>query len=94
MLGDIGKVLSPINTFFILQGIETVALRMDRNCEILQNVPGILRHQPLVDWVNYLWLQESMPGSCAGCVKVASSHLLAVWSVRRERLIRTALRLF
>src|SRR5579871_5597655 len=48
-----GAVLSPFNAFLLLQGIETVALRVERHVENAQKVAEFLRDDPRVDWVNY-----------------------------------------
>ncbi len=48
-----GAVLSPLSAFLLLQGIETVALRVDRHVENAMRVAQFLRDDPRVDWVNY-----------------------------------------
>ena len=48
-----GAVLSPFSAFLILQGIETVALRMDRHVENARAVAQFLRNDPRIAWVNY-----------------------------------------
>lgn len=48
-----GSVLSPLSAFLLLQGIETVALRVERHVENARKVAEFLREHPLVDWVNY-----------------------------------------
>jgi O-acetylhomoserine (thiol)-lyase len=48
-----GAVLSPFNAFLLLQGIETVALRVERHVENASKVADFLRKDPRVDWVNY-----------------------------------------
>ncbi|MCA1430823.1 MULTISPECIES: O-acetylhomoserine aminocarboxypropyltransferase/cysteine synthase family protein [Bradyrhizobium] len=48
-----GSVLSPFNAFLLLQGIETVALRMERHVENARKVAEFLRGDPRVAWVNY-----------------------------------------
>jgi O-acetylhomoserine (thiol)-lyase len=48
-----GAILSPLNAFLLLQGIETVALRVDRHVENTMAVAGFLRNDPRVQWVNY-----------------------------------------
>ena len=48
-----GAVLSPFNAFLLLQGIETVALRVERHVENARKVADFLRKDPRVDWVNY-----------------------------------------
>jgi O-acetylhomoserine (thiol)-lyase len=48
-----GAVLSPMNAFLLLQGIETVALRVERHVENARLVAGYLNTDPRIAWVNY-----------------------------------------
>ncbi|MDE2304974.1 MAG: O-acetylhomoserine aminocarboxypropyltransferase/cysteine synthase [Gammaproteobacteria bacterium] len=48
-----GAVLSPMNAFLLLQGIETVAVRLDRHLENARRVAEFLRADPRVESVNY-----------------------------------------
>src|ERR1700758_2279259 len=48
-----GAVLSPLSAFLLLQGIETVALRVERHIENAERVAEFLRGDPRVEWVNY-----------------------------------------
>ena len=57
-LRNMGAALSPFNAFLILQGIETVALRMDRICENTIAVASFLKNHPKVSWVNYAGLPD------------------------------------
>jgi len=57
-LRNTGAALSPFNAFLILQGIETVALRMDRICENTLKVAEYLKLQPKVAWVNYAGMRD------------------------------------
>lgn len=52
-LRNMGAALSPFNSFLILQGIETLAVRMDRICENALRVATFLQRHPAVSWVNY-----------------------------------------
>jgi O-acetylhomoserine (thiol)-lyase len=52
-LRNMGAAISPFNAFMILQGIETLALRMDRICENALKVANFLQNHPKVTWVNY-----------------------------------------
>ncbi len=54
-----GAVLSPHSAFLLLQGIETVALRMERHVENARKVAEFLRADPRVDWVNYSGFADS-----------------------------------
>ncbi|NDA42920.1 MAG: aminotransferase class I/II-fold pyridoxal phosphate-dependent enzyme, partial [Gammaproteobacteria bacterium] len=52
-LRNMGAAISPFNSFLILQGIETLAVRMDRICENTLAVAKFLQKHPAVSWVNY-----------------------------------------
>lgn len=54
-----GAVLSPFNAFLILQGIETVALRMERHVANARTVAAHLRADERVAWVNYAGFADS-----------------------------------
>lgn len=56
-LRNTGAALSPFNAFLILQGIETLALRMDRINENTQRIAEYLQQHPKVNWVNYAGLK-------------------------------------
>ena len=55
----LGAVLSPMNAFLLLQGIETVALRIDRHVENGRQVAEFLRADPRVQAVNYAGFADS-----------------------------------
>ncbi|HEX4240502.1 MAG TPA: O-acetylhomoserine aminocarboxypropyltransferase/cysteine synthase family protein [Steroidobacteraceae bacterium] len=54
-----GAVLSPMNGFLLLQGIETVALRVERHVENARKVAEFLRASPRVEAVNYAGFPEN-----------------------------------
>ncbi|NNF68115.1 MAG: aminotransferase class I/II-fold pyridoxal phosphate-dependent enzyme, partial [Gammaproteobacteria bacterium] len=55
-LRNMGAALSPFNAFLIMQGIETLSLRMERHTENALAVAGFLESHPHVSWVNYAGL--------------------------------------
>ena len=57
-LRNTGAAISPMNAFLILQGVETLALRMDRICENALAIASYLRSHPKVAWVNYAGLPD------------------------------------
>lgn len=57
-LRNTGAAISPFNAFLILQGIETLALRMERIVDNTQKVAQHLSKQAKVKWVNYAGLPE------------------------------------
>src|SRR5690606_21294710 len=58
-LRNTGAALSPFNAFLILQGIETLALRMDRINDNTQKIAEYLEKHPKVNWVNYAGLPNN-----------------------------------
>lgn len=58
-LRDTGACLSPFNAFLILQGAETLHLRMERHCENALAVAKFLEGHAQVEWVNYPGLESS-----------------------------------
>ncbi len=57
-LRNTGAAISPFNSFLILQGIETLALRMDRICSNALKVAQFLKGHSKVAWVNYAGLDD------------------------------------
>ncbi|TMN22069.1 PLP-dependent aspartate aminotransferase family protein [Lentibacillus cibarius] len=53
LLRDIGACLSPQNAFLLLQGLETLHLRVERHNENAKEVANYLQAHPAVEWVNY-----------------------------------------
>ncbi len=58
-LRNTGAALSPMNAFQILQGLETLGLRMERHCENAEKLAHYLQQHPKVKWVSY----AALPGS-------------------------------
>jgi len=58
-LRNMGAALSPHNAFQILQGLETLGLRMDRHCENAEKLAAYLQAHEKVEWVNYAALPNS-----------------------------------
>ncbi len=54
-----GAVLAPLSAFLLLQGIETVALRVERHVENARRVAEFLRGDPRVEWINYAGFADS-----------------------------------
>ena len=57
-LRNMGAAISPFNAFLVLQGIETVTLRMDRICDNTVKVAQFLKKHSKVTWVNYAGLPD------------------------------------
>jgi O-acetylhomoserine (thiol)-lyase len=54
-----GAALAPLSSFLLLQGIETVALRVERHVQNARKVAQFLRNDPKVAWVNYAGFPEN-----------------------------------
>ncbi len=59
LLRDTGACISPFNAFLLLQGLETLSLRLDRHLENTQKVVAFLSDHPQVTWVNYPSLPDN-----------------------------------
>ncbi|MGH1540086.1 MAG: O-acetylhomoserine aminocarboxypropyltransferase/cysteine synthase family protein [Arenicella sp.] len=58
-LRNTGSALAPLNAFLIMQGLETLPLRMERHCENAFAVASYLQQHPKVEWVSYAGLEGS-----------------------------------
>jgi O-acetylhomoserine (thiol)-lyase len=58
-LRNTGAAISPMNSFQILQGLETLCLRMERHCENAEKLANYLNTHEKVSWVNYAALNNS-----------------------------------
>ena len=58
-LRNTGSALSPLNAFLILQGLQTLPLRMERHCENALSVAKFLAGHPRVSWVRFAGLPDS-----------------------------------
>ncbi len=58
LLRDLGACLSPFNAFLFLQGLETLALRMEKHSDNAFKVAKHLKDHPAVSWVNYPGLED------------------------------------
>lgn len=77
MIRDLGTCISPMNSFLIMQGLETLSLRMERLSQTALKVAKFLEQHPAVAWVNYPMLESSdyhelalkyMPKGCSSIV--------------------------
>jgi len=58
-LRTLGSSLSPFNTFLLLQGLETLPVRMDRHCENARGVARFLNEHDKVSWVNFTEFEDN-----------------------------------
>lgn len=56
---DTGAALSPFNSFLLIQGLDTLSVRMDRHVQNAQAVAEFLKQHPKVEWVAYAGLSDS-----------------------------------
>jgi O-acetylhomoserine (thiol)-lyase len=70
LLRDMGPAISPFNSFLLLQGLETLHLRMPRHSENALKVAEYLEKHPKVSWVNY-------PGLASGLEKGKADKYLS-----------------
>ncbi len=59
ILRDLGLCSSPFNSFQLLQGLETMSLRVNQHCENALEVAKFLESHDAVSWVNYLGLENN-----------------------------------
>jgi len=77
-LRNTGSAISSMNAFLILQGLETLGLRMDRHCENAEKLAEYLQNHPKVEWVNYATLADSpFNESCKNITSGRASGILS-----------------
>jgi O-acetylhomoserine (thiol)-lyase len=59
LLRDTGACISPFNSFLLLQGLETLSLRVERHVSNTRKIVKFLSEHPLVTWVNYPGLENN-----------------------------------
>ena len=59
LLRDTGAAISPFNSFLLLQGLETLSLRVERHVSNTKKIVEFLKNHPNVAWVNYPGSQDS-----------------------------------
>ncbi|MEM7116737.1 MAG: O-acetylhomoserine aminocarboxypropyltransferase/cysteine synthase family protein [Chloroflexota bacterium] len=58
-LRDVGSAMSPFNAFLLIQGLETLSVRMDRHVQNAQAIAEFLQGHPHVEWVAYAGLPDN-----------------------------------
>lgn len=77
-LRNTGAAISPMNSFQILQGLETLGLRMERHCENAEQLAEYLQNHSKVSWVNYAALKNSEYH--ANCQKITNGKASGILS--------------
>lgn len=77
-LRNTGSALSPHSAFLIMQGLETLGLRIERHCQNALAVANYLKQHPKVKWVNYAALSDSPYYEL--CQKITGGHASGILS--------------
>jgi len=77
-LRNTGAAISPHNAFLIMQGLETLCLRMERHCSNALKVANYLNNHQKVNWVNYAALEDSPYNSV--CQKMTQGQASGILS--------------
>lgn len=77
-LRNTGAALAPHSAFLLLQGLETLALRMERHCSNALAVARYLANHPQVSWVNYAALDNSPYNTT--CQKISNGYASGILS--------------
>lgn len=77
-LRNTGAALSPMNAFQLLQGLETLGLRMERHCENAEKLAAFLKSHAKVNWVNYANLEGD--SSYENCQKITQGKASGILS--------------
>ncbi|WP_143873085.1 O-acetylhomoserine aminocarboxypropyltransferase/cysteine synthase family protein [Catenovulum sediminis] len=77
-LRNTGAAISPMNAFQILQGLETLGLRMERHCENAEKLASFLSQHEKVSWVNYAALADSPHNK--NCQKISNGKASGILS--------------
>ncbi len=77
-LRNTGAALSPHSSFLLLQGLETLGLRMERHCENAEKLAHYLQKHPKVEWVNYAALPDSQYNAI--CKKITQGKASGILS--------------
>ncbi|MFM8827755.1 MAG: O-acetylhomoserine aminocarboxypropyltransferase/cysteine synthase family protein [Actinomycetota bacterium] len=85
LLRNIGAALSPFNAFLILQGIETLHLRMERHCSNALAIAKHLEAHPEVEWVDYPGLSSSKYHELANKVLDGGYGAILTFGIRGGR---------
>jgi O-acetylhomoserine (thiol)-lyase len=84
-LRNMGAAISPLNAWLILQGLETLALRMDRICDNTLAVAKHLQNHPKVQWVDYAGLPSHIDHQLAVRMMKGKASGLLTFGVKGGR---------
>jgi O-acetylhomoserine (thiol)-lyase len=81
-LRNTGAALSPHNAFLILQGLETLGLRVERHCQNAEKFAAWLKAHPKVTWVNYAQLPDSKYNATAKKITKGKASGIVSFGIR------------
>ena len=84
-LRNTGAAISPMNAFLILQGLETLGLRIERHCENAQRVAEYLEGHDKVSWVNYAGLPSSQYNELANRISGGKASGILSFGIKGGR---------
>ncbi|MGJ8528204.1 O-acetylhomoserine aminocarboxypropyltransferase/cysteine synthase family protein [Maritalea sp.] len=84
-LRNTGAAISPMNAFLILQGLETLGLRIERHCENAQKVAEYLEAHDKIAWVNYAGLKSSPYHELAGKISSGKASGILSFGIKGDR---------
>ncbi|WP_299347961.1 aminotransferase class I/II-fold pyridoxal phosphate-dependent enzyme [uncultured Maritalea sp.] len=84
-LRNTGAAISPMNAFLILQGLETLGLRMERHCENAQKVAEYLSAHDKIAWVNYAGLKSSPYHDLAAKISGGKASGILSFGIKGDR---------
>ncbi|MCZ4272633.1 O-acetylhomoserine aminocarboxypropyltransferase/cysteine synthase family protein [Maritalea porphyrae] len=84
-LRNTGAAISPMNAFLILQGLETLGLRMERHCENAQKVAEYLVAHDKIAWVNYAGLKSSPYHDLAAKISGGKASGILSFGIKGDR---------
>ena len=82
---DLGPAMAPFNAFLLLQGLETLSLRMDRHVANAREVVALLTSHPGVAWVNYPELPDSPSRDLAARYLPGGAGSMVTFGIRGGR---------
>jgi len=84
-LRNTGAAISPMNAFLILQGLETLGLRIERHCDNAQKVAEYLEGHDKIAWVNYAGLKSSPYHDLANKISGGKASGILSFGIKGDR---------
>ena len=90
LLRDTGATISPFNAFLLLQGVETLSLRLERHAENTKKVVEYLAHHPQVEHVNHRRCRNTLTMRCTRNISRTAARPSSPSTSRAGRRKRTS----